>query len=67
LNLGITSPVRYTLHLNCIKLKINQPLGNKKLQFRIKAMNETKSFDISNDNKLQTIAKSPKKGDNDGF
>lgn len=40
-NLGISTPIRYKLFLNLVKLKMLQPLEGKRIQLRIKAMNDS--------------------------
>ena len=53
LNLGISTPVRYSVHLKCIKVKLMKPLGNQRLQFKIKAMDDTMSYYISAENLIE--------------
>jgi hypothetical protein len=50
--MGISSPVRYKLHLNLIKLKLFSPMEGKKIQLHVVAMNHSKRVDVLSENRL---------------
>ena len=51
--MGITSsPVRYKLHINLVKLKCLKSLDTKKLILKIAAMDEEKKVDVMKDNQI---------------
>ena len=43
----VSAPIRYTLHVNLVKLKLAKPIEGKKLILTIKAMDTEKSVDVS--------------------
>lgn len=58
--MGITSsPVRYKLHINLVKLKCLKPLETKKLILKIYAMDEERKIDVSKDNEILSNSSGP--------
>ena len=50
----LSSPVRFKLHINLVKLKSVKPLDSKKLTLKITAMEQEKKVEVSADKKIET-------------
>ena len=48
----LSSPVRYKLHINLVKLKTLKPLESKKLTLNITAMDQEKKVEVFADKKI---------------
>ena len=46
------SPIRYTLHVNLVKLKLLRPMDGKRITLKIKAMDEEQKVDVLSENMI---------------
>jgi hypothetical protein len=49
----VSAPIRYTLHVNLVKLKLVKPMDGKKLLLTIKAMDTEKQVEVLVDKKIE--------------
>jgi len=50
---GIGAPIRYNLFMDLVKLKTFKPLDGKRIQIRVKAMDNEQKIDVLADNLIR--------------